>query len=58
MADAAGVDLGAILEMNENGSSCARPGMARAEMISDAVPIAAGEVSIGASVTMVYEIKE
>jgi uncharacterized protein YggE len=58
LADVAGVDLGAILEMNENGSSGARPGMARAAMMSDAVPVAAGEVSIGASVTMVYEIKE
>lgn len=59
MAGAAGVELGAILQMNEYGSPGVRPMMARADMMmSDSMPIAGGEVSIGASVTMVYEIKE
>lgn len=58
MADAARIELGEILEMNENGTTGVRPVMARAAVMSEAVPIAGGEVSIGASVTMIYEIKE
>ncbi|MGR3662410.1 MAG: SIMPL domain-containing protein [Paracoccaceae bacterium] len=57
-AGAAGVSLGDILEINENGVSGYRPVAARAVMMSEPVPIAEGEISISASVTMVFEIND
>ncbi|MGV6812901.1 MAG: SIMPL domain-containing protein [Brevirhabdus sp.] len=56
-AKAAGVALGPVLSISETAG--ARPyaaEMARAAM-ADAVPIEAGEVSVGASVTIVYAIE-
>jgi len=56
-AEAAGVALGPIQSISESGG--VRPyaaEMARAAM-ADAVPIEAGEVSVGASVTIVYAIE-
>ncbi len=55
-AEAAGLELGAVLEFNESSGS-PRPVMMmeRAAMASP-VPIAAGEVSTRASVTMVFAI--
>lgn len=55
-AGAADVSLGDILEINENGASGFRPVAARGVMMSESVPIAEGEISISASVTMVFEI--
>jgi len=56
-AMAAGVTLGPVLSIAENGGARPfAPEMARAAM-ADAVPIEAGEVSVSASVTIVYSIK-
>jgi len=55
-AAAASVDLGKILEIREAGASSPRPEMLREMAMSEAVPIAAGEISITASVTIVYEL--
>lgn len=57
LADAAGVTLGPILSISESGGR-PRPvamEMARASL-ADAVPIEAGEVSVGASVSIVFAI--
>ncbi len=59
-ADAAGVKLGSVLQISDSFSQ--NPGpipvMMRADMAeAKAVPIAAGEQSIGASVTIVYAIE-
>ncbi|MBT8475750.1 MAG: SIMPL domain-containing protein [Alphaproteobacteria bacterium] len=61
-AEAAGVELGRLLSLGDVGAG-PQPGpmpMARAEMamVSDAVPMAAGELSITAQVLMVFEIAE
>ncbi|SEO79140.1 hypothetical protein SAMN04490248_11283 [Salinihabitans flavidus] len=56
LAEAAGVTLGSLISLSESGSPPPRPMMARAEMSDAAVPIAAGEVSFRAGVTMIYEI--
>jgi uncharacterized protein YggE len=58
LADAAGVGLGALQSMSEQGG--ARPQAMMMEMAArDAsVPIAAGEMSLSASVSMVYEIAD
>lgn len=56
LAGAAGVTLGPVRSISENGG--ARPvmmEMATARMASD-VPVAAGEVSLSAQVTIVFEI--
>jgi uncharacterized protein YggE len=55
-AQAAGVTLGPILSISENGNEAPRPVMMMARM-SKAVPIAAGEESLNASVTIVWEIR-
>jgi uncharacterized protein YggE len=55
-AKAAGVTLGPILSLSENGNENPRPVMMMARM-SKAVPIAAGEESLHASVTIVWEIR-
>lgn len=59
LAEAAGVTLGPLIEMSEHG--VARPrGMAMemAAARADAVPVAAGEVSLQANVSMVFAIAE
>lgn len=59
-AEAAGVELGAIKSINEGGVAVPQPRfMARAEMAMDAgVPIAPGELSTQATVSIVFEIAE
>ncbi len=57
LAEAAGVSLGAVMRIDDQGGG--RPPMPMAEMARlsrDAVPIATGEVSISTSVTMVFAI--
>lgn len=59
LAEAAGVVLGPVQSISENGGG-GRPvmmEMASARMASD-VPVAAGEVSLTARVSMVFEIQE
>lgn len=55
LAEAAGVALGPLLSLTEGGTSGPRPMMA-ARMMEDAASIAEGEVSLSATVTMVYRI--
>jgi uncharacterized protein len=56
---AANVNLGGILSIGESGNEGPRPLYAAAPMMvrSKAVPVALGEQSIGADVTIVWEIK-
>lgn len=59
LADAAGVELGALRDLREAGGGAPRP-MMMERMAMDAaasVPIAEGEISLSATVTMVYELK-
>lgn len=57
-AEAAGVTLGDLVGLSEAGVATPRP-MMRQAMASDmAMPIAEGELSLSASVTMVFEIAE
>lgn len=57
-AEAAGVTLGPLIELREAGASAPGPmPMMREAMAADmAMPVAGGELSIGASVTMTYAI--
>jgi len=59
-AEAAGVELGQVLSISEGGISVPQPRfMARAEMAMDSgVPVAAGELSTQATVSIVFNIKE
>ncbi|KPA22019.1 26 kDa periplasmic immunogenic protein precursor [Shimia sp. SK013] len=58
-ADAAGVSLGKVVSISESGSAMPRPEMMRASMASfDAVPVAPGELSVTAHVTMVWELAD
>lgn len=59
-AEAAGVGLGAIVELTDGVTSAPQPVfMERAALaMSDAVPIAQGEVSTSARVTITFEIAE
>lgn len=59
-ADAAGVSLGSVMSLSETRMPMPRPAlMARAEMAADGgMPVAAGEVDIRASVSMVFEIED
>ncbi|MCW9044663.1 MAG: SIMPL domain-containing protein [Pseudopelagicola sp.] len=59
-AEAAGVALGPVLSLSEAGAVSPRPMMmARAEMAADsAMPVAAGEMDIRASVSMVFAIAD
>ncbi|MDO6726326.1 SIMPL domain-containing protein [Cognatishimia sp. 1_MG-2023] len=59
-AGAAGVALGPVISINETNVAPPRPRfMARAEMAMDAgVPVAPGELSTQATITIVYEIAE
>ncbi len=57
-AEAAGVALGQVISLSETGGGMPRPVMMEmAAMRSDAVPIAAGEVGISASVQMVFALQ-
>ncbi|MCG6903006.1 MAG: SIMPL domain-containing protein [Rhodobacter sp.] len=56
-AEAAGLTLGAVLELSESGSATPRPEMlGRMATMAEAVPVAAGEVSTQAQVTMVFAL--
>lgn len=54
-ADSAGVSLGEVLSISESGAGGAMP-VAYA-MRADSVPVAAGEIEVSASVTVVYAIE-
>jgi len=57
-AAAAGVALGQILSISEGGSSePPRPMYRMMAMAADSVPVAAGEESVSANVTIVWEIR-
>ncbi|HEY2835598.1 MAG TPA: SIMPL domain-containing protein [Rhizomicrobium sp.] len=57
-AKAAGVGLGAILSISEEGAQGPRPLYAAAPMVmAKAVPVAMGEQSVNADVTIIWEIK-
>lgn len=58
-AAAAGVALGPLQSLSESGGVVAPMPMARAEMsmVSEEVPMAAGEVSVSARVTLTYVIE-
>jgi len=58
LTEAAGVSLGAVAAISEGGGSFApAPMFAKAaDMTAAVVPVASGEVSMSASVTMVWEI--
>ncbi len=58
LADAAGVTLGQVLTMSEHGGGGRPMRMEMAAARSDGMPIAAGEVSLSASVSMVFAIAE
>ena len=58
-AKAAGVTLGPVLSIDEHGGAAPAPVfMARAAMAEAAMPIAEGEVSVQAGVTMVFAITD
>ncbi len=58
-AEAAGVTLGRLLSLSENGSRAPRPEMRSMARAADAsVPVAEGETEISAAVTLVYAIAE
>jgi uncharacterized protein len=57
---AAGVGLGDIMQISENGSYAPQPLAVRAmamDSAAKAVPVAAGEVGLGADVTVIWELK-
>ena len=56
-AKAAGVNLGSILSINENGNSGPRPIVFAAMAKVASVPVALGEETISADVTIAWEIK-
>ncbi|MGR3503888.1 SIMPL domain-containing protein [Pseudaestuariivita sp.] len=57
LTDTAGLTLGEVLSMSLGGGGFAAPKMARMEMASDAgVPVAAGELTFTATVSMVFAI--
>jgi uncharacterized protein len=57
-AAAAGVTLGPVISLTENGMGIPRPMMMEmAAMRADSVPVAAGEVGISASVQMVFALE-
>ncbi|SFQ97528.1 SIMPL domain-containing protein [Poseidonocella sedimentorum] len=58
-AEAAGVSLGALLELAEGGVAAPQPVMREmAAMRADSMPIAEGELSLSAEVSMVFAIGE
>jgi uncharacterized protein YggE len=57
-AEAAGVGLGQVISLSEQGGGMPRPMMMEmAAMRADSVPVAAGEVGISASVQMVFALE-
>ena len=56
LAGAAGLELGAVLELNEGGGG-RQPVLMEPAAMASGVPVAAGEVSTQASVTMVFAIR-
>ncbi|MDU9002723.1 SIMPL domain-containing protein [Sedimentitalea todarodis] len=59
LANAAGVPLGPIISITEQGGGGPRPMMMqRAAMAESSVPVAAGEVSLSASVSVIFAIGE
>ena len=59
-AQAAGVELGPLMSINEAGASFPTPGPLMAEMAmrSDAVPIAEGEIEVRASIGLRFAISD
>lgn len=55
-AEAAGLTLGPVLSFTESGGASPRPAMMEAARASADMPIAEGELTIRASVTMVFAI--
>lgn len=58
LAEAAGVALGPVQSISEGGGATAPGPMVRGAVMEAAVPIAAGEVDIRVTVTMVFAIGE
>lgn len=57
LADAAGVDLGALISLSEGGAHAPQPMMMSMARASDeGIPTAQGETELRADVTLVYEI--
>ena len=56
MAEAAGVKVGRVISISEMGGGNRPMMMARGAASFDAMPVAAGEVSLSADVSMVFEI--
>lgn len=56
-ANAAGVSLGSLVSINEQGSP-SRPVPMAAMRMADSVPVATGEVTVSATVTLVFEIAD
>ena len=57
-ANAAGLRLGPVVSLTESGSAPQPMRLERMAAMSEAVPIAEGEVTISASVTMVFELAD
>jgi uncharacterized protein YggE len=57
-AEAAGVTLGDLVTLNEGGGGSSGPFMAEMSMARSAVPVAAGELDVSATVNVVYSIAE
>lgn len=57
-AKAAGVKLGQLIELTENGGRAGAPIAFREMAMADSAPIAQGEIALGASVTMVFSVAE
>ncbi len=58
LADAAGVRLGPLLELSEAGASPQPPGAMQAAAMREGAPLARGEITIRASVRMVFAIAQ
>ncbi|MCK0143804.1 SIMPL domain-containing protein [Aliiroseovarius sp. F20344] len=58
LAEAAGMKLGSVLMMQEGGDMGGRPVMMAMERASADMPVAAGELGVNSSVTMVFELIE
>lgn len=58
LADAAGVTLGPLQSLSEHGGGRPQPMMMELAARDASVPIAAGEMSLSASVSMVYRIAD
>lgn len=56
MTDAAGITLGRVISISENGGYGAPMQMLAAADMAKSVPVAAGEIGVSASVNMVFEL--